>query len=246
MSGVLELPRRMARLALRMAFGRRSWERMRGAIRLHRLRRYVRRLKQEGARGQVRLELLAAIRRAWENEGWAADIGFLAEVANRAAIAAGPFLECGSGLTTVIAGALAGTRGTWVYSLEQNEEWCREVATLLAALEVEGVTIWHTPLIPQDDFVWFDLRGRDLPSAFSTVFCDGPSVGKSRWSEEQYLNWRSGVVPVLKRLGVRFEEILLDDMDDARSERLIGRWQAEGLRTTVVNTPTGPLLVARV
>ncbi|MGQ0703910.1 MAG: hypothetical protein ACT4PM_12325 [Gemmatimonadales bacterium] len=239
-----EFPGRMARFALRTVLGRRSWERVRESFRIRRLRRYVRRLKQEGARGQVDRDLLGAIRRAWGNEGWAADVGYLVEVANRTVVGTGPFLECGSGLTTVIAGAVAGARRLRVFTLEQNEEWTREMKALLDALEVEGVSLWHAPLIPQNDFVWFDLNGRELPAAFDVVFCDGPSVGKSRWTEEQTLNWRSGVVPVLKRMRIDFGEILLDDMDDPRSERLVARWQAEGLRTRVVSTPTGPLLVA--
>lgn len=243
-SPVSKLLRHMARFVLRSVVVRRAWERVRGGIRIKRLRRYVRRLKREGAGGRVDLELLGAIRLAWGNAGWVADVGFLAELATRALVGRGPFLECGSGLTTVVAGALAGPRQIPVYALEQSEEWAREMMTLLTALEVEGVVLWHTPLIPQDDFVWFDVREKELPPAFDTVFCDGPSVGKSRWSEEQVLNWRSGVVPVLKRRGIEFREILLDDMDDPRSDRLLARWQAEGLKTRTVATPTGPLLVA--
>lgn len=64
-------------------------------------------------------------------------------------------------------------------------------------------------------------------------------------SAEQFDAWRSGIVPVLRGLGVSFDEILLDDVEDPRSARLIERWQRAGIEMHLVATPTGTLVVAR-
>jgi hypothetical protein len=165
-------------------------------------------------------------------------------VALRARTGAGPFLDCGSGLSTVIAGVLAGVRGIRVWSLEQDEDWYRTMTVTLSTLRVENVTLWHAPLRSYGDFVWYDLLGRELPAGFSAVFCDGPSVSHRLWSPEQTQNWRSGIVPVLRSHGIEFGEIVLDDMEDSRLPRLMARWQAEGLETRVVSSSTGSLLIA--
>src|SRR5713101_1399012 len=56
-------------------------------------------------------EMLVDLQIAWGNEGYAARTDFLQEVAERAVITSGPILECGSGLTTILFGLLAGRRG---------------------------------------------------------------------------------------------------------------------------------------
>src|SRR5437763_528969 len=70
-------------------------------------------------------QLLVELRAAWDNDGYTADIDYLAEVARLAAVTPGPVLECGSGLTTLLLGALAGRRGVEVWSLEHDVAWRR-------------------------------------------------------------------------------------------------------------------------
>jgi hypothetical protein len=54
--------------------------------------------------------MLMDLRVGWGNEGWSGNLDFMEEVARRAATTAGPILECGSGVTTVLLGLLAGRR----------------------------------------------------------------------------------------------------------------------------------------
>jgi len=209
------------------------------AARRRTLRRRVRELRRAAAAGPVSAELLARVAAAWGNSGYIADMSFVSEVVARVQAGPGPFLDCGSGLTTIVAGAVADACGGRVWSLEQNARWHDEVRDMLAAVGIRSVELWHTPLRPYDDFAWFDLRGRTLPPAFSQVFCDGPAISRTRWPEPLYSAWRVGLVPVLRSLGVEFGEILLDDAEDRRSARLRTRWEALGVATRVVETPTG-------
>src|SRR5215213_5043879 len=56
-------------------------------------------------------DVLAELGRGWGDDGFRAVGGYLDEVASWAAEAQGPVLEIGSGLTTLVLGALAGRRG---------------------------------------------------------------------------------------------------------------------------------------
>src|SRR5262249_13761961 len=60
-------------------------------------------------------DLLRELQTYWANDGFAARIDFLTEVARQAASTSEPILECGSGLTTLLMGLLAGRRGIEVY-----------------------------------------------------------------------------------------------------------------------------------
>ena len=44
---------------------------------------------------------------------------------------------------------------------------------------------------------------------------------------------------VLKALGISFNEVVLDDVEDDRSPGVIARWEQAGLATRVIETPTG-------
>ena len=61
-------------------------------------------------------EFIRRLRRAWGNEAWSADATYVGEVISRVEECSGSVLECGSGLTTLVA-ALAG-REARCHSLE--------------------------------------------------------------------------------------------------------------------------------
>src|SRR3954468_15119756 len=68
-------------------------------------------------------EMLTRLQAGWGNEGFAARTDYLEEVARRAVETPGPVLECGSGLTSILLGFLAGRRGVETWSLEHFPEW---------------------------------------------------------------------------------------------------------------------------
>jgi hypothetical protein len=207
--------------------------------------RCLRELRERDWEGGVDTSLLDELRTAFGNTDWSADTMYLAALADRVLGTPGPFLECGSGLTTVVAGALAERRGRRVVSLEQDEAWHAHVTQTLRRFEIGAVTCSYAPLRPYGEYVWFDLRDTMLPTEFSAVFCDGPAVGR-RWPEPLRGNWRAGLVPILAERHIRFGEILLDDADDPRCGQLRRVWEAAGITTEVVETATGPIVVGRL
>lgn len=216
-----------------------AWQRSRA------LARAIAALRREVQNGAVSPDLWPELRAAWGNTAYTADAAYLAEIADRALARRGPVLECGSGLSTVVLGVIADHHGTGVWSLEQDREWQRVMSGHLVRLAIRHVAIWHTPLQQRDDYAWYQLAGRDLPHAFLHVCCDGPAVFPRDWPAPVHASWRGGVVPELTRLGIGFDEIVLDDADDPRCEALCGRWNALGVATRIVSTATGPFVIAR-
>lgn len=98
---------------------------------------------------------------------YAADPGTLALVTGIARKCAGPIIETGSGLSSVLMGLVT---DQVVYSLEHSQryglqtlEWCEQAG-------VVNVGVCNAPL---KDF-WYDIEAFDLPEKFAFGFCDGP------------------------------------------------------------------------
>ncbi len=212
-------------------------------LRLSRLRRTLARLEDASAPEQLDLELMERIVLAWGNPGWTGDAGFLLALARSVWSGKGPVLDCGSGLSTLVAAGIAARQGVTVWSLEQDERWCHDMRRVLTSLHVGNVILWYAPLRSYGDYVWYDLDGRNLPSRFATVSCDGPSVRKSVWAPPLFQGWRVGVVLVLRDLGISFDRILLDDASDPRAPGLLARWEDSGIMTETADTPTGQYIV---
>ena len=206
------------------------------------VRRGLRALGALPAGAPIELRYLEDIRRSWGNPSWTADAGFLREVAAAVRSRPGAVLDCGSGLSTLVAATVAARHGGVVWSLEQDRSWYEYMARVIEALRLGNVRLFHTPLRTFADFAWFDLERVELPSRFSIVSVDGPAVVRSAFPPEIYAAWRVGVVPVLRSRGIAWEEILLDDVEDLRSPALAERWRREGIPTIEIDTPTGKLL----
>lgn len=195
-----------------------------------RLRRGIERLRA----GELSLELLAEIRSAWGNEGFSADLVYTHEAARLAATCQGPILECGTGLTTLVCGAIAERRGIEMYSLEQDESWLAEVRNVLFGVPAK---LMHAPLTIFDDHVWYDVR--DLPKSVALIICDGPYVSTD-WPDEIHRSWRYGVLPAFTRLGSTFETMLLDDADEPRAAAVLLRWTEDfGTKHRMIQSKAG-------
>ena len=189
-------------------------------------------------------ELLRTARRAWGNEAWSADLRYLEEGATRASRSSAPILECGTGLTTLLACAVAERKRVPVYCLEQDQGWAAVVQEALARYGLSA-RVSHAPLVPHGDLVWYDIRGIDLPRKFGLVLCDGPAVLEP-WSPEIRAGWRAGVLPVLAKHGIAVDEVLLDDADEPRAAGLLERWRLEfDCDEVVLGTAEGATAVIR-
>jgi hypothetical protein len=188
-------------------------------------------------------ELLGILRRAWGNESFSADVTYLSELAARVASCSGPILECGSGLTTIVAAAIAEQRDLVVWALEQDLDWARHVAGVAARSGIRNTRISHAPLREYDGHVWYDIKGLQLPKRFDLVMCDGPAVFE-HWGLS-HAQWRYGVLPVLASRGISLGEILLDDATEPRASGVLKRWSEEfGFKHELISAADGDCAVA--
>ena len=177
--------------------------------------------------GSVDQALLRSMRRAWGNEAYSADLSYLGEVATRVSSCRGPVLECGSGLTTILAGVLTEARGVIVYTLEQDRGWADVIERALTRYRIRHVQVIYAPLQHYDGFVWYDRTAMlELPKWFELVVCDGPAV-LEHWGPTVHAQWRYGVLPALAAQSASAGEVLLDDAEEPRAQALLRRWQEE-------------------
>ena len=164
-------------------------------------------------------ELLKKLRLGWDNQGWDAKLDYFEEIARRAVTTKGPILECGSGLSSLVMGYLAGRRGVEVWSLEHNSDWHRRVSGVIKRHRVPGLNLCLAPLRDYGEFNWYDPPLAKMPEKFSLVICDGPP--------DLAHGGRYGLLPVL---GDRIESgsvILFDDAREPGQPEVLQRWATE-------------------
>jgi hypothetical protein len=183
------------------------------------LRRSMRRLAALKEGEAPSRELLADLLTAWSNDGFAADLDYLEEVARRAATVEGAILECGSGLTTLLAGVLAGRRGFETWSLEHHAEWHARVGAALREHNVPRARLALAPLKSFGEFSWYDPPLAEMPEAFGLVICDGPP-----WTTP---GGRYGLLPVMRARLPAGSLILLDDANRPDEQEALNRWSDE-------------------
>lgn len=189
---------------------------VRDAVQMYRLGVAIARLA-ELPKGQLpQTRLLEGLSKAWGNEGFSANLPFLVEVATQAVRAEAPILECGSGLTTLVLGLLAGRRGVPVHTLEQMPDWFARISTVLRRHEIP-VQLHLTTLINYGSFEWYELPKVEWPSEFRLVVCDGPPD----------LGGRYGLLPLMGSQLPAGATILLDDATTPDEVVVRRRWQAE-------------------
>jgi len=175
---------------------------------------------------------LRKLSRGWGNEGFAANLDYLEEVARKATTVDGPILECGSGLTTLLLGTLAAKRGVEVHSLEHSDEWQQRISGVLDKYRIANVRVLSTPLCDYGDFAWYDAPLEQLPQSFGLVVCDGPP-GMTK----------GGRYGLMRVIGERLSSgavILLDDAARPGECEMMDRWQAETpLHVEVFDKPAG-------
>ena len=213
----LEVLRRYVPMSLRRV-ARAAWKRQEFGRAMHRLMALA-----PGAAPQR--QLLADLQAGWDNKGFTAEVDYLAELARLAVGTAGPVLECGSGLTTVLLGALAGRRGVDIWTLEHDPGWWRRVTAALRRHGLPEVHLCLSDLRDYGDFTWYDPPLGIMPQDFRLVVCDGPPGTTP--------GGRFGLVPVMRDRLPLGAVILLDDADRVGEQLALRRWTSEAsLRVT--------------
>ena len=214
MRGLLELPRPIKRL-IPSQLKRPA----RAAVLSYTFRQAMRELASLPAGEMPSRELLKKLRLGWDNQGWDAKFGYMEEIMRHVVTTKGPILECGSGLSTLVMGQLAGKRGVEIWGLEHNAEWHQRVSGTLKRYRIPGVKLSCAPLREYAGFNWYDPPLAEMPGKFSLVICDGPP--------DLAHGGRYGLLPVL---GDRLESgavILFDDAREPGQPEVLQRWADE-------------------
>lgn len=179
----------------------------------------IRRLTSAGEHGTPSPDVLTELERAWGEDGYRAVGGYLEEVARFATKARGPVLEIGSGLTTLMLGALVGRRGIPVWTLEHHPEYFRYTEQTLKSLDLPNVHLTFAPLRDYGDFCWYDPPLDALPRDFGLVIADGPPGDVE--------GGRFGLLPILGSHFAAGVVVLLDDAERAGEKAVLEKWKSE-------------------
>jgi hypothetical protein len=188
---------------------------------LHRarvFRRAMRRLCEDPAQAASDA-LLDDLMYGWGNESWAARREFLQACMRETLAARQPILECGSGLTTLVLGALAQKAGTSLWAIEHLPDWAMRVRSQLQDCGIRAAKVVLAPLRDYGSFDWYDLGDAELPAQFGLVLCDGPP--------SQTRGGRYGMVPIMRERLVPGCVILLDDAERPAEREIARRWADE-------------------
>jgi hypothetical protein len=179
------------------------------------MRRYLRAVADSREAGDS--QLLNELVRGWGNSGWSAQHEFLEGSLREARASDGNILECGSGLSTVLIGAVAQARGLRMWSLEHEPRWADRVRQALRKYHIDSVTVCVAPVRSYGDFDWYGQSAlQTVPGRISLVVCDGPP-GSTRGG-------RYGLVPVMLDKLRADCTILLDDGARDEEQAIAARW----------------------
>ncbi|MGH2521105.1 MAG: class I SAM-dependent methyltransferase [Anaerolineales bacterium] len=163
--------------------------------------------------------LLSNLIYGWGNEDWSALGEYITAFLRCAQHADGPILECGSGLSTLLLGRVAESKGNKVWSLEHNPSWAEKSRTALRSYAIKSVELCLTDLRDYGPYSWYAPPKEHMPSDFSLVVCDGPPGDTP--------GGRYGLLPIMKSHLKPGCMILLDDAGREAERETLARWSHE-------------------
>ena len=175
----------------------------------------------------------------WGNPGYSADLDYLEAVSRMAIESAGPILECGTGLTTILLGLLTRNRDVCVHSLEHDAAWHRRVTTVARKLGLNRLHIHFAPLIDYGGYWWYQPPFNWMSKHFSLVICDGP--------QESTPGGRYGLLPIMRERLDCGALVLLDDANTLAGSKVLDRWRSEwGASVELIRNPNGEFAVVKI
>ncbi len=154
----------------------------------------------------------------WGNEAWSARDEYLAACISHALSTPGAILECGSGLSSILIGAVAKSRNHSHWILEHKLKWASKVQGYLDDYGLNSIIHTNT-LKDYGEFCWYDVMLERMPADFSLVLCDGPP--------RRTKGGRYGLTPIMKDKLNPGCVILLDDASRKDELEIAKRWEFE-------------------
>ena len=164
-------------------------------------------------------DVLSDLRYGWGNKLWSASDEYVLACAKHALDCNRAILECGSGLTTLILGAIAQNMGLTVWTLEHNERWAQRIKNYLRDYQIRSVNVMVNPLRDYGPYYWYDPLLEKLPDEFGLVVCDGPPYDTP--------GGRYGLLPVIGDRLTAGTTILLDDAGRSTEQNIANQWADE-------------------
>lgn len=144
---------------------------------------------------------------------------YLAGCINQALNTTGSILECGSGLSTIVIGAMTNGSGRRYWALEDNPQWGRKVKEAAVRYDLRHLVLSVDALKDYGDFFWYDAPLESMPHDFDLVICDGPP-GSTKGG-------RYGLLPIMAERLKPGCVILVDDAGRKQEQSMVERWEAE-------------------
>lgn len=181
--------------------------------------------------------VLAALVYGWNNYDWSAKEEYLAACIGHALRTDGDTIECGSGLSTLLLGAIADRRGKRHIAIEHQEKWAVIIRSLLQRYKIRTSVVILAPLKSYGEFDWYDVPLDALPERFDLIICDGPP-GSTKGG-------RYGMLPILGNR-LRGAVIMLDDAIRAEERSVARRWETETGASFAMHGEKKPYIEMRV
>lgn len=155
----------------------------------------------------------------WGDEAWSAESIYLISCLEHARQCRGPILECGSGLSTLLIGAVVQKTGNLLCSLEHQKIWGDRLVKQLKRYGITSVHLHVRPLKDYADFAWYQAPEIVTTNKYALVVCDGPPSATR--------GGRYGLIPMMKTRLAPGCIILLDDAGRTHEQLLANRWAIE-------------------
>jgi len=154
----------------------------------------------------------------WGNASWSALTEYLEACVRHADEARRGILECGSGLSTLLVGAVAQRNNVPYFALEHSKQWTEQMQRALKQFGLDQVQLHEAQLHDYGEYEWYSTPAALSGKEFDLVICDGPP-GVTKGG-------RYGLVPVMQPQLADGCLILLDDAHRDEEKTIARRWQS--------------------
>lgn len=152
----------------------------------------------------------------WGNQGFSAKIDFCETIVETGYKADKLIFECGSGLSTLLLGAIAKKNNVKIISLEHMSFWAEKIQKELSKYKLMNNEVLVRPLVNYGDFFWYESDDILLPDIGLCV-CDAPPGST--------FGGRKGFLYKFKDNLKKGACILVDDTSREAEKEMIEEWE---------------------
>jgi hypothetical protein len=153
---------------------------------------------------------------SWGNAGWSAKQEYIKSLIQHTNNTANLIFECGSGLSTLLIGAIVKKRNLKMISLEHNTNWAKKVQSQIKKYKLTNNELLLRPLINYGDFDWYDINDVAI-AEIGLCICDAPPGST--------YGGRKGFLYLFKDKVNEGSVILVDDTIREAEQSMIKEWK---------------------